>query len=245
VPLDRVADGPRVSHAASIIADAVAEFVVSQALLGLRPLHELDRGMKAGEGWSSLRERHLGRLLGACTVGVIGAGYVGRKVIRLVSAFGARVLIADPLLSSTKANALGAELRNVDDLLAESDVVSLHAPVLPETRGMIGASQLAGMRDGALFINTARAVLVDESALLCELQAGRISAALDVFDVEPLPPDSPFRILPNVILSPHAAGHSSDTYRRQGAAMVDEISRYLHSQPLRYEVTATMLATMA
>jgi phosphoglycerate dehydrogenase-like enzyme len=245
VPLRLVESGLRVSHAAAIIADAVAEFVVSEALLGLRPLHDIDRGMKTGEDWMTLRERHLGRLLGACTVGIIGAGYVGRKVIHLFRAFGSNVLVYDPLLSDASAATLGVSTRTLDELLEESGVVSLHAPVLPETRGMIGAAQLARLCDGALFINTARAALVDEAALLRELQSGRISAALDVFATEPLPLDSPFRALPNVILSPHAAGHTSDTYLRQGAAMVDEVRRLLLGQPLLHEITAQMLPTMA
>ncbi len=244
-PLDLVARGLRVSHAAGIIADAVAEFVIGTVLLGLRQLHEIDRGMRAGEAWRPLRERTTGRLLGTCTVGVIGAGYVGRKVIRLLRAFGASVLVYDPLLDAAGAEALGVSLRTLDDLLAESDIASLHAPVLPETWGMIGAAQLGRMKDGALFVNTARAALVDEAALLQELQSGRINAALDVFASEPLPLDSPFRALPNVILSPHSAGHTTDTYLRQGEAMVDEVRRYLRGEPLVFEVSAHMLPTMA
>lgn len=245
VPLHRMEQGLRVSHAAAIIADAVAEFVISEALLGVRPLHEIDRGMRAAEDWRSLRDRTMGRLLGSCTVGVIGAGYVGRRVIRLFQAFGSRVLVADPLLSPEAAAELGVSLCTLDNLLAESDVVTLHAPVLPETRGMIGAAQLSRLRDGALFINTARTALVDEDALLQELQAGRISAALDVFAREPLPLDSPFRTLPNVILSPHAAGHTTDTYKRQGQAMVEDVGRFLRGEPLVFEVSLQMLTTMA
>jgi phosphoglycerate dehydrogenase-like enzyme len=245
IPVDLMEGGLRVSHAAAIIADAVAEFVISEALLGLRPIHEINIAMRAGEAWKSLRERTMGRQLGACTVGIVGAGYVGRKVIHLFQAFGSRILVYDPLLSPKAATELGALPQSLDDLLAESDVVSLHAPVLPETRGMIGAAQLARLRDGALFINTARAALVDEDALLSELQSGRISAALDVFATEPLPPDSPFRALPNVILSPHAAGHTTDSYLRQGQAMVEDVRRYLHGEPLVFEVSAQMLPTMA
>ena len=245
VPVGLMEGGLRVSHAAAIIADAVAEFVISEALLGLRPLHETDLGMRAGEEWKALRERNMGRLLSACTVGIVGAGYVGRKVIHLFQAFGSRMLVYDPLLSPKAAAELGASLRSLEDLLTESDVVSLHAPVLAQTRGMIGAEQFARLRDGALFINTARAALVDEDALLSELQSGRISAALDVFATEPLPTDSPFRALPNVILSPHAAGHTTDTYLRQGKAMVEDVRRYLCGEPLVFEVSAQMLPTMA
>ena len=245
IPVDLMEGGLRVSHAAAIIADAVAEFVISEALLGLRPLHEIDGGMRAGEEWKSLRERTTGRLLGACTVGIVGAGYVGRKVIHLFQAFGSRILVYDPLLSPKAATELGALPQSLDDLLAESDVISLHAPVLLETRGMFGAAQLARLRDGALFINTARAALVDEDALLSELRSGRISAAIDVFSIEPLPTDSPIRALPNVILSPHNAGHTTDTYLRQGQAMVEDVRRYLRNEPLVFEVSAHMLPTMA
>jgi len=245
VPLNLVEEGLRVSHAAAIIADAVAEFVVSEALLGLRPLHEIDRGMRAGEEWKPLHERSIGRLLGDCRVGIVGAGYVGRKVVHLFTSFGAQVSVYDPFLSNESAAALGVSSCTLDQLLAESDVVSLHAPVLLETREMIGAAQLAQMRDGSLFINTARAALVDEEALLKELQSGRINAALDVFTTEPLPFDSPFRSLPNVILSPHVAGHTTDTYLRQGKAMVEEVGRFIRGEPLVFEVSAQMLPTMA
>jgi phosphoglycerate dehydrogenase-like enzyme len=245
VPLECVERGLRVCHAAAIIADAVAEFVISEALLGMRPLHEIDRGMHFGEDWRLIRDRTMGRLLGSCTVGIVGAGYVGRKVIHLFRAFGSSVLVCDPLLSAERATELGVSLRSLDTLLGECDVISVHAPDLPETRGMIGASQLARLRDGAFFINTARAALVDEDALLNELQSGRISAALDVFASEPLPVDSLFRRLPNVILSPHAAGHTTDTYLRQGKAMVDDVRRYIRGEPMVFEVGAQNLPTMA
>jgi phosphoglycerate dehydrogenase-like enzyme len=245
VPLPAVERGLRVSHAAAIIADAVAEFVILQLLLSVRPLHSIDSDMKAGEDWHQIRERRLGQLLGARIVGVVGAGYVGRVVIRLLAAFGCRILAFDPLLSADAAAELGVEQTSLADLFAASDLVTLHAPVLPETRGMIDAGLLRRLPDRAVFVNTARAALVDEAALLEELRTGRISAALDVFEAEPLPAESPFRALPNVLLSPHAAGHTTDTYLQQGQAMVDEIGRYLDGEPLRYEVTPGMLATMA
>ncbi|MGI9434071.1 MAG: NAD(P)-dependent oxidoreductase, partial [Geminicoccaceae bacterium] len=140
---------------------------------------------------------------------------------------------------------LGVELQALDDLFAKSDIVSLHAPALPETLRMVGAAQFAKLRDGALFINTARAALVDEGAFLDALRQDRFAAAIDVFETEPLQGDSPFRSLPNVSLAPHSAGHTTDTYRRQGAALVEEIERFFNGEKLRYEVTGSMLATMA
>jgi phosphoglycerate dehydrogenase-like enzyme len=112
---------------------------------------------------------------------------------------------------------------------------------------MIGAGELALLRLGTLFINTARAQLVDEAALLAEIRSGRIEAALDVFDDEPLPPDSPFRdpMLANVTISPHAAGHTEEVHLSQGQAMVDEIGRLLRREPLHHEVSRAMLDRMA
>lgn len=235
----------QVTHAAVHIAESVAEFVIAQTLSILREPHRHDVGMKANEGWLDLRARHLGRLLGEQTVGLVGAGYVGRLVIKLFRAFGSRVLVFDPFLSAEKAAELGVERAGLDELLGACDIVSLHAPALPETRHMIGAAQLARLRDGSLFINTSRPSLVDEAALLAALRTGRFQAALDVFDQEPLPADSPFRTLPNVVLSPHAAGHTADSHKRQGATTVDEICRFLAGEPLRHPVTPAMLATMA
>lgn len=245
IPETAMSRGIRISHAAAIIADAVAEQVIAGALLCLRPLHEIDRDMKSGGEWLELRGRYPGRLLGAQTVGIVGAGYVGRIVIQLFKAFGCRILVADPLLSEERASELGVELRDLTALMEESDIVSLHAPVLPETTGMIGVSELSRLHDGGIFINAGRAALVDDQALLKELKSGRITAVLDVFSEEPLPQDSPFRTLPNVVISPHSAGHTVDSHFRQGQAMVDEIHRFLNGEPLRYEVTPAMLATMA
>lgn len=245
VPDEAIQGGLQVSHAAIHIAEAVAEFVLAEILLQLRRPDGHDHGMKAGEAWFDLRARHLGRLLGAVHVGLVGAGYVGRLVIGLLRPFGCRISVHDPYLSAGRAAELGVESVPLDTLLSSCDIVSLHAPVLPETRGMIGAAELARLRDGCFFINTARAALVDEAALLAELRKGRFDAMLDVFAEEPLPLDHPFRGLPNLRLAPHAAGHTADTYHRQGLSMVQEIGRLLAGEPLRHPVTPAMLATMA
>jgi phosphoglycerate dehydrogenase-like enzyme len=234
-----------VSHAEAIIADAVAEFVTSQALLCLRRLHEIDRDMKTGQDWGDIRNMYPGRLLGSQTVGVVGTGRVGRAVIHLLKAFGCRVLAYDPYLTAEQAAQLGVEPVGLSDLMASVDVVTLHAPVLPETIGMIGQEQLSLLHDNAIFINAARAQLVDEEALLRELESGRIFAALDVYSQEPLPHDSRFRALPNVVLSPHTAGHTIDTHLRQGQAMIDEVQRFIRGEPLRYEVTPDMFSIIA
>lgn len=245
VPLEMVGPRLRVSHAAAIIADAVAEFTALAMLNELRRAREIDAEMKGGAPWPSPRGPQPPRLLGGRTVGLIGAGRVGMAVMRLLAPFGCRVLLYDPLVRAEQAESLGAEPRDLSDVLRLSDLISLHAPVLPETRGMIGATELSLMRDGALLVNTARAVLVDEPALRNELRSGRLRAALDVFWQEPLALDDELRRLPNVSLSPHVAGHTSDTWARQGDAMVDEVARFLRHEPLQYEITADMIETMA
>jgi phosphoglycerate dehydrogenase-like enzyme len=246
VPFAAIEEGRlHVTHAAIHIGEAVSEFVMAQVLSFLRHPAELADGMRNNEPWFDLRTRLLGRLLGEQTVGLLGAGYIGRIMMRLFRAFNARVLVYDPYLTEPQAYEMSVELCGLDDLLRRSDIVSLHVPSLPETRHMIGADQLAMIKDGALFINTARGAIVDEQALIAELRKGRFTAVLDVYEKEPLSHDSPLRTLPNAILAPHAAGHSHETYLRQGATAVDEVCRMLAGEPYRHEVTKAVRSTMA
>lgn len=246
VPLDAIESGRiEVTHAAIHIGEAVAEFVMAIVFTWLRQPLALDAGMRQREPWLQLRSRLLGRLLGDQRVGLAGAGYIGRMLIRQFHAFDAKVSVYDPYMSEAEAARLGVTLVDLDTLLGESDIVSLHVPALPETRHMIGAAQLARIKDGALFINTARGMLIDEQALIAELAKKRFTAMLDVYETEPLPDDSPLREEDGVILAPHAAGHTHETYHRQGASAVDEVLRFLRDEPRRHTVTTRMLATMA
>ena len=246
VPFAAIEEGRlHVTHAAIHIGEAVSEFVMAQVLSFLRHPAELADGMRNNESWFDLRARLLGRLLGEQTVGLLGAGYIGRMMTRLFRAFDARVLVYDPYLTEAQAREMGAELSGLDDLLRRSDIISLHVPSLLQTRHMIGAAQLAMIKDGALLINTARGAIVDEQALIAELRKGRFTAVLDVYEKEPLAHDSPLRKLPNAILAPHAAGHSHETYLRQGATAVDAVCRMLAGEPYRHEVTKAVLAIMA
>lgn len=245
VPAGAVRGGLRVSHAAAIIADSVAEIVIGQSLRRLRHLDAMDQRMKSGGIWLEVRDALPGRLLGEQTVGIVGTGHVGRTVIRRFQAFGARILAADPFLTEVGAKELGVTKTEVDELFARSDIVSLHAPALPETEGMVGTAQLHALRDGGLLINMSRGALVKEDELIAELKTGRIFAILDVFATEPLPADSQLRSLSNVFLSPHAAGHTMDTHKRQGLTMVEEVIRFLNGEELRYVISASALSTMA
>ncbi len=245
VPANAMEGGLRVTHAAAIIADAVAELVLGQTLRYLRGLDQMDDGMKAGAAWLDIRRDNPGRLLGDQVVGIVGTGHVGRTVIARFRAFGSTVLASDPYLSEEQAADLGVTKVELDDIFAKSDIVSLHAPALPDTIGIVDHRRLGLMRDGALFINMSRGALVKEQELYEELLRNRIFAILDVFAEEPLATESPLRKLPNVYLSPHTAGQTADTYLRQGRAMVAEVERFLNKKDLQYEISPAALATMA
>jgi phosphoglycerate dehydrogenase-like enzyme len=241
--LDR---GFAISTVAVAMAPAVAEMNLLLVLMSLRGTHQLDRRMKAGEDWKTVKPTGSGTELRGNRVGVIGAGHVGREFIRLLRALNVDVLVYDPYLPDPIASELRVrKSATLDELLTSSHIVCLHAPATPETRHMIGKRELSLLRDGAIFINTARSWLTDEAALLPEFKSGRIRGALDVFDDEPLPADHPFRKLENVIVTPHIASATRDCHHRQGSITVDEIERFVNGEPLKYPVTKRQYAMMA
>jgi phosphoglycerate dehydrogenase-like enzyme len=237
--LDR---GLRVSQASAGMAQSVAELAVFMTISRLRNLDLVDRVMTGRREWADLG---LGRTLAESTIGVVGASRVGRAYLKLVVAAGADVLLHDPYLDESEAKQLGARLVPLDVLLSESAVVALHAPVTAETRSMLGAPELALIPDGGVVVNTARSALVDTAALLAELRTGRLSAALDVFDEEPIPADSEWWRLPNVLLTPHLGAQTQHSRRTQGAIVVDEIRRYCTGLDLRHEVLPATYELMA
>ena len=236
------ARGVTVTTAAAANGVPVAEFTLALITLANKQILEAVRAYRANEPKSELFDSsgNVDR-----TVGIIGASVIGRDVLGRLESLQVRRLLADPTVDAAQAAALGAELVDLDTLIAESDVVSLHAPILPSTIGMIGAEQIAAMKDGATFINTARGVLVDHDALRAELATGRISAMLDVTDPEPLLPHDPMRSMPNVLLTPHLAGSHGLELRRMAESAVVEIERWATGEPPRFGVTEASLAVMA
>jgi phosphoglycerate dehydrogenase-like enzyme len=234
--------GVRVTNAGDAMTVPVAEFTLMQILRALRSGMRENGALKSAD-WG-ICDNPAGHNLAATTVGVIGAGRIGRRVIRLLRAFDATVLVHDPLLTEADASAMGAARAGFDETLGAARVVTLHAPAIAATRGMIGARELALMRDGAWLVNTSRPSLLDGEALLRELRSGRLSAALDVFDREPLPAADPLRGLPNVLLSPHAAFMTVECLHRLGDAAVDAVLRFARGEPLDNEVTLEMSVTM-
>ncbi|MFC5800128.1 hydroxyacid dehydrogenase [Streptomyces formicae] len=179
------------------------------------------------------------------TVGVIGASRTGRRVIELLRAYDVNVLVYDPYLASRAATGLGAEKSTLDELVRRSDVVTIHAPELPETRHLLDAARLGRMRDGATLINTSRGSLVDTEALTAELVSGRLYAVLDVTQPDVLPPCSPLYDLPNVLLTPHIAGSLGNELGRLADTVIDELTRYARGRPFHYAVHPATLARSA
>lgn len=179
------------------------------------------------------------------TVGIVGAGSVGRRLLGFLRPHDFRLLVADPFVPEDALAAAGATRVGLDDLLSRSDAVVLAAPNVPENRHMIGSRELALLHDGAYFINTARGALVDHDALLAELQTGRITACLDVTEPEPPPEGSPFYRLPNVILTPHVAGSLNAECLRLDNQVLSEVRRLVAGQPFENEVTAEIAERLA
>jgi phosphoglycerate dehydrogenase-like enzyme len=234
-----------VTHAAAAIAPAVAEMSLALTLMLLRRVPQFINAMRSQKTWDEAISVGYGPELSATRIGVVGAGHTGRCFIRMLCALDAEVWVFDPYLTPQHAKDLGVRKAVLNELLSNCAVVSLQAPSIPATHHMIGRRELALMRDGTIFINTARSWLVDEAALLDELRSGRLIAAIDVFDAEPLPLDSPFRSMPNVYPMPHVAGGSTQTALRQGRLVVEELGRFFNGQPIQYPVTRSMLEMMA
>ena len=181
-------------------------------------------------GWQTT----VGSDLAGRTLGLVGLGRIGSHVARVGVAFGMHVIAWSPHLDEQRAEAAGASAVPFERLLAESDVVSVHVPLNDGTRGLIGVDALASMKQGALLVNTSRGPVVDESALLDALAAGRLGGAgLDVFDEEPLPVDHPLRTAPRTLLTPHVGYVTEATYRAFFEGVVEDIVAWLDGAPIR------------
>jgi phosphoglycerate dehydrogenase-like enzyme len=215
--------GVIVAKATGGFSRGAAELTIGLMIALMRGVVSNDAAMRAG-GWPA----PLGRVLHAKTLGIVGLGHVGRAVAQLASAFGMRVLAWGPSLTAEAASRAGCEYVDLDALLGQSDVVSVHATLSPASRGLLDARRLALMSPSAYLINTARGPVVDEAALIEALRARRLAgAALDVFDTEPLPVEHPLRSLDNVILSPHVGWPTDEAYAGFADAAADVLIAYL------------------
>jgi phosphoglycerate dehydrogenase-like enzyme len=234
--------GIQVSSAVVANALPVAEFTVATIVLSGK------RAFRLGAEYKATKHRpdpsNVPGNYGS-TVGLLGASRIGRMVAERLRAFDLEVLISDPYLDEAGAAELGAELVDLDALFSRSDILSVHAPLLPETVGLVDARLLGLLRDGSVLINTARGRIIDAAALEQECRSGRIDAVLDVTDPEPLLPDSPLLELPNVFLTPHLAGAVGNEVARLGELAVGEVERFAAGAPLRHAITAADFGRIA
>jgi phosphoglycerate dehydrogenase-like enzyme len=213
---------------------ATAEMTIALMLAALRRLPTFDRAMRRGDGWGLVGalQDELGEL-GGKVVGIVGYGAVARALVPILQGFGARVLYTS---RSTHSDA-AAEWRPLQDLLAESDIVSLHVPLTNQTDRLLDEEAIGRMKPGAILINTARGPLVDAVALVSALRSGHIAAAgLDVYAEEPVPADSPLLDLDNVVLTPHVAWLTPETFDRSFAVAVQNCRRLAGNEPLLHRV---------
>lgn len=240
------ARGLQITSAAAAISLGVAEFCLGLILtatkrafwLGLetRNGHWHEAGVLYG-GWSEIYQQR---------IGIIGAGFVGRHLAKLLSNFTCEICFYDPYLTHEAAAEMGAtKLDTLEELFSSCKVVSLNAPTTPETVGMLRGEHFALLQPGALFINTARSILINEDEFLAEVRKGRFVACIDVTNIEPPALDYPLRNLPNVWLTPHIAGTVAENKLRIGTLVVDEIELLVKGEPYRFEVTEQALRTMA
>lgn len=238
--------GIAVTHAADANAVPVAEFTLAAIIFANKhvfELRDLYRADPSRRSTYALMDEPIGNY--RRTIGLVGASRIGRKVAKFLEAFDFDVLLCDPFVGASDPIAKTVQLVDLDTLMQRSDVVSVHAPSLPSTKHMIGARELAFMRAHSTFINTARGALIDEAALIAELQTGRIQAVIDVTDPEIPAANSPLYHLPNVFLTPHVAGAVGTERLRLGQLAIREIERFVAGQSLEFAVEPASLERLA
>jgi phosphoglycerate dehydrogenase-like enzyme len=222
----------------------VAEYALATILLSLKRFWFFAEHARAGRVWSDPKPEVPGAF--RSTVGLVSCGMVARRLLELLKAFDLQQIIYCPFLSREEAVELGVKRRSLEDVFRNADVVSLHTPDLPETRGLITGRLFSLMKKGATFINTARGAVVRELEMVEVLQQRPdLTAILDVTHPEPPAPDSPLLSLPNVILTPHIAGSMSGECRRMGRFMIEEFKRFQAGEPLEWQITREQAAKLA
>ena len=215
-----------VAKATGGFSTSAAELAIGLMIAVMRQIPSVDREVKLGRWPTPMTHALRGK-----TLGIVGLGHVGRHIVKIARAFEMKVLAWGPRLTREAAASVGAESRELDDLLSCSDIVSVHATLSPESRGLIDARRLRLMKPTAYLINTARGPIVDEAALCAALASGQIAGAgLDVFDEEPLPSAHPLTKLPNVVLTPHIGWPTDETYTQFADAAADVLLGYLDGQ---------------
>ena len=237
--------GLRISSARTSLATGVAEFALGMMIASMKAVWQFTAMTRGGQ-WDVNAVIEAVREPFGATLGIVGASCVGREMVRLCKHLALdTILLSDPYVSHDEAAQMGCVKVELDELMRRSDVVSLHTPAIESCRHIINAENLALLRDGAIFINTARGMCVDEAALIAELERGRLVACLDVTDPEPPEPDSPLYRLPNCILTPHIAGGLKENCLRHGRLVASQIEAFVGGQPVPDEIVLSHYAQMA
>ena len=218
-----------VTHVPGYATEAVAEHVFALLLAAARKLLLADKHVRRGEfDWRPFR----GLELAGRTIGVIGTGAIGCRVAEIAKAFKMRILAFDKYPNFERAEEIGMKYVDLQTLLRESDVITLHVPLTPETEGLIGKSDIDLMKEGCVLINTSQGKVIDEKALIEALKSRKIAyAGLDVFEEEPPPKDNPLFKLENTVLSPHIGFHTLEAAKRCTEICIDNIVKFIEGQP--------------
>jgi phosphoglycerate dehydrogenase-like enzyme len=230
-------------------ADAVADLTLGFMLALARHIYPVNWLLKTGQmtfsatgDYLAVYGRYGGFELGGITVGVVGFGAIGRRVVQRLRAFGSAVLVYDPFVDAAAVRAAGAEPAALDDLVGAADMLTLHCPDTPENYHLISRERIAAMKPGAYFLNLARAAIVDDDALYEALRDGRLAgAALDVFADEPVRPENRYVQLPNVLVAPHLGGATRDVVLHQTDMIVDGIEAWLRGERPAHIVNPAVL----
>ncbi|MNI28621.1 D-3-phosphoglycerate dehydrogenase [compost metagenome] len=224
------------SCANPLLALSTAEGAVAMIMAGAWELKRFSGKLLQGE-WSNNNRDTVPGLAGQ-TIGIIGYGEISKNVIRMLSGFPATVKLASRYCTSEQAESLGGQVCSLEELLSSCRIISIHSTLTPSSRGMIGRAELELIQDGAVLVNTARAEIIDEAALLSELRTGRFSAVLDVYHQEPLPAGHPLLQLENVLCLPHIAGFSVTRKQRMGQFVAEDLQRFIRGEQPLGRITA-------
>ena len=234
--------GVDVANVPDYCLNEVADHTVAMMLALLRKLVPLERELRGG-GWNGIRVARPMLPFNRTTIGLIGLGRIGRSVLERLRPFGFQFVAFDPMLTSETAASLGVTSLELEAVLEQSDAISLHSPLLPQTHHLMNAERLARMKPSAVIVNTARGGLIDTKALVEALRAGKLGgAALDVFETEPLELDAGLRDLEHVLLTPHMSWYSEDAIERLQQLAAEEALRALEGMPLRCPVVSRVRA---
>lgn len=233
----------RLTNSAVAIGEGVAETALGFAISACKGFYWLNKDTSNGLWGENIKTTVTDFY--DIKVGVISGGFVGRHMVKLLQNFHVDVLLYDPFLTKEQVSEIGAEKVDLNELLSQCDVISIHAPGIPQTENMLNADNLPLIKDGAVLINTARGAIINEEALINELKKNRFKACLDVTCVEPPEKENPLRNMDNVILTPHIAGTATNGLKRVALHVCDEIERLVNGEKMRTEVNLDNLSKLA